>query len=282
MRNVAVTTYIDNNQDLINEFGWLHRSWRYSGSDKTSNLVAFYNPTIEHSKLPDDPDVIYIPSEPLTKKDGKWTGYPFINSVYYLTTPEAAELASYRYILRTDNDCFLTPNFPNLRPRLATFGIGMYAQIPEVVIRLAQIAEKWGILPNLNNIGSTFISNGDLALQYCQLHMEYCRKLLKDEFKNGAGQWPGWFLGVLTMYAGNLAANAFFGTGMVLGGLDCHCMSQDRMCPTDYHIHAWHTYDYFSKFDWRNGIYKDRDISKLDPSKISDYCLLMAGAGPCE
>lgn len=282
MKDTAVVTYIDDNQNLINEFGWLHRSWRYSGSDKTSQLIAFYNPTIEHEKLPDDPDIVYIPSEPLTYKEHKWSGYPFINSVYFLTTPEAAKLAEYKYILCTDNDCFLTPNFPNLRPRLATFGIGLYAQVPEVVIRLAQIAEKWDILPQFNSIGSTFIACADLALQFKQLHMEYCRRLLRDEFTAGVGQWPGWFMGVLTMYAGNLAANAFFGTGLVMGGLDCHCMAQAPMCSTDYHIHAWHTYDYFSKFHWRNGEYKDVDMTKLNPNIIADYCLLVAGAGPCE
>ena len=280
MKDVAVTTYIDDNQNLINEFGWLYRSWRYSRSDRTSDLIVFYNPIIKHDKLPDDPDVIYIPSKPLTKKDNKWVDYPFINSTYFLTTPEAAELSKYPYLLYTDNDCFLTPNFSSLRPRLATFGIGMYAQVPEVVIRLAQIAEKWGIIPQFNNIGATFMACGDLAIEYKKLHMEYCERLLQDEFLNGVGQWPGWYQGVLTMYAGNLAANAFFGTGLVMGGLDCHCMAQAPMCPTDYHIHAWHTYDFFSKFDWRAGKYKDVDMIKLDPSIISHYCLLMAGSSP--
>lgn len=280
MKDTVITTYVDDNQDILNEFRWLWKSWLYSGSREVSDLAAFYNPTIDHKQLPEDPDIIYISLEPLSKREGKWSGYPFINSVDFLTNPEAGFLTKYRYLLRTDNDCFLTPNFPNLKPRLATFGIGMYSQVPEVVIRLAQIAEKWGILPQSNNVGSAFIANSDLALQYCQLQMEYCRKLLRDEFKDGTGQWPGWFLGVLTMYAGCLAANAFFGTGLVMGGLDCHCMSQDLMCSTDYHIHAWHTYDYFSKFDWRAGKYKDMDLEKLNPKRISDYCLFIAGNGP--
>lgn len=280
MRDVAVVTYIDNNQNLLNEFQWLYKSWKYSGSDKTSRLVAFYNPTIEQNRLAADLDVTYIPSEPLISREKAWAYYPFINSVYYLTTPEAAGLAEFKYLLRTDNDCFLTPNFPNLRPRLATFGVGMYSQVSAVVIRLAQIAEEWNITPSFNNIGSTFMMYSGLALQYCQLQMEYCRKLDQDGFPTGMGEWPGWYKGVLTMYAGNLAANAFFGMGLTLGGLDCHCMSQDRMCATDYHIHAWHTYDYFSKFDWRNGKYRDVDMSKLDPTKIADYCLFIAGVGP--
>lgn len=277
MKEVAIATYLDNVPHLLTECGWLHRSWICSGSWRTSDLVVFHHPAVNVEGME---GIIAVPLEPLTVQDPTWGDYGFINSVHFLTTPEAAFLTRYRYLLRTDNDCFLTPNFPNLRPRLATFGIGMYAQMPAVVIRLAQIAEKWGILPNFNNVGSTFMANSDLALQYAQLQMEYCRKLLRDEFPDGPGEWPGWFQGVITMYAGNLAANAFFGMGLVLGGLDVHCMSQDRMCATDYHIHAWHTHDYFSKFKWREGGYRDMDRSQLDPEKIADYCLLLAGEGP--
>lgn len=280
MRN-AIVCYLDDNHRLLEEFRWLWKSWRFSESDKVADLVVFYNPSTDHNKLPNDPEVIYIPSEPLTKKEEQWKNYPFINSIYFLTTPEAAQLTRYRYILRTDVDCFLTPNFKSLQPRLTTFGIGMYAQVPSVVTRLAEIAEQWSILPQFNNVGSTFMAYSDVALQYNHLHMEYCRIFLRDGFPNGDGKWPGWFKGVLTMYAGCLAANAFFGTGLVMGGLDCHCMSQDRMCSTDYHIHAWHTFDYFSKFHWHDGKYREIDMTKLDLNRISDYCLYIAGDGPC-
>ncbi len=276
---IAIATYIDNQPHLIIEFGWLYRSWLYSDSWKASQIVAFYNPNINMQLLPKDDTIIYVPLPPLTEVDKSWNNYPFINSIWYLTTPEAEFLTGFDYVLRTDNDCFLTPNFPNLQPRLATFGIGMYAQRPKVVIRLAEIAEKWGILPNFNNVGSTFMMHGNLALVYSKLQLEYCERLRKEEFKNGPGEWPEWFFGVLSMYAGNLAANAFFGMGLTLGGLDIHCMSNDPICPTDYHIHAWHTYEHFSKFKWRQGEYKNWDLNNLDKNRISDYCLYIAGVG---
>lgn len=277
MIDTAIVTYIDDNVNLIQEFNWLHDSWVYSDSWKTSEIVAFYNPKVE-SDL--SVGVEYIPLSPLTETDTIWQDYPFINSVWYLTTPEARVLEKYKYVLRTDGDCFLTPYFPLLRPRLATFGIGMYAQMPEVVIRLAQIADKWKILPNFNNVGSTLMAHSDKILEYSALQFEFCKKLRQEEFKDGYGKWPEWYYGVLSMYAGNLAANAFFGTGLTLGGLDVHCMSQDPMCSTDYHIHAWHTYDDFSKFKWRNGEYKDWNLETLDKSIISNYCLWIAGTGP--
>lgn len=275
MKKVAITTYIDNNQDLITEFSWLYRSWLYSKSNEMSDIVAFIHPNIPMETLPENNGVIYIPIFPLSESNLDWTEYKFINSVWYLTTPEAAFLTKYKYILRTDNDCFLTPYFPKLKPRLATFGIGMFSTDPEVVAKLALISHKWGITPIFNNVGSTFMAFSDIALQYSQIQLEYCKKLRTEEFPDGYGTWPGWYFGVLTMYAGQLAANALFGYGLTLGGLDVHCMARTQMCETDYHIHAWHTYDYFSKFAWRNGDYKDFDIEKLDRNCIADYCLFI-------
>ena len=282
MSDVGVVTYIDNVKELHSEFWWLFKSWEFSHSDTVSDLICFYNPTVDLELLPKKQNVYYIPSEPLSGKDSKWADYPFVNSVYYLTTKEAEYLTKYTYLLRTDNDCFLTRYFPLLRPRLATFGVGMYAQTPIVVAKLAYICEKWGVVPQFNNVGSTVMANSYHLLEFNKLHMEYCNKMLAEEFPDGKGEWPNWFKGVLTMYAGNLAANHYFGTNMVMGGLDCLCTSQDYMCQTDYHIHAWHTWDYFSKFRWRNGEYRDTDFSKLDTWRIADYCLAMAGPGPVQ
>lgn len=277
MKDIGIATYIDNVDTIIEEFGWLYRSWKYSGAWQNSQIVAFYNPAIDESRLPKDYDVWYIPSVPFTQIKPEWAAYPFLNSVYILHGPEAQNLSKFKYVMRTDNDVFLTPNFRNIELRLAKFGMGMYASEPIVSAKLAQIAAKWGIKPVHNNVGSTFICNSDLALLYGKLQFEYCMRLAAEEFGNGKGEWPNWYFGVLTMYAGNLAANALFGYGLTLGGLDCHCMSQDEMCSTDYHIHAWHTYDYFSKFHWREGAYNEVDMAKLNPKRISDYCLLIAG-----
>jgi hypothetical protein len=281
-KGVAVTTYIDNKAELHSEFWWLFRSWEYSKSDDVSDLVAFVNPAVDLRLLPAArKGLYYVPLEPLTAKESRWNDYPFINSIYFLTSSEARDcLRDYIYVMRTDNDCFLTRHFPMLRPRLATFGIGLYSQVPQVAGKLVELCGKWGIIPQFNNVGSTFISFTEQALAYNQVHMDYCERLLADEFQGGPGEWPGWFKGVLSMYAGNLAANAFFGANLVLGGLDCHCMSGDYMCSTDYHIHAWHTWDYFSKFRWRNGEYMETDFAKLDVWRISDYCLAIAGPGP--
>lgn len=281
MRDVAITTYIDNNNDCMAEFKWLYNSWIYSKSNEMSDIVVFHNPSIKKEFFVDYPDVKFVPLVPLSEKDTSWKDYKFINSVYFLTTMEASQvLLPYRYVLRTDCDVFITPHFKNLRPRLATFGVGLFAVEPIVAARLAQISDKWGIKSVFNNVGSTVMAGSNYLLQYNHIHLEYCKKLRMDEFKDGYGKWPGWFFGVLTMYAGQLATNSYFGTGITMGGLDVHCMARSEMCKTDYHIHAWHTYDYFSKFQWRRGDYTSFDMEKLNKNCIADYCLFMAGNKP--
>jgi hypothetical protein len=277
---VAIATYVDDNENLINEFRWLHRSWMYSGAWRMSQIVAFHNPSIDMTQLPLS-DVHYVPLPPCTERNKDWAIYPFINSVEFMTTPEAGEiLTDYPFVLRTDNDVFLTPYFPQINPRLALFGIGMYAAEPEVVVNLALIHKKWGIPYVHNNVGSTFYAETSLALQYAFQQNMFCDKLRKEEFPEGVGQWPQWYFGVLSMYAGLLAANNLFGYSMTLGGLDVNCTSDLTMQPTDFHIHAFHTFDYFSKFKWREGKYRKADFSVLNRGCISDYCLWIAGPGP--
>ena len=278
-KEVAVTCYIDNNINTIDEFRWLYNSWLKSGSWLMSDIVAFHHPQIQEFMLPKDNNITYIPLMPHIEKYPEWNNYSFINSIGYLTEPEAKALAKYKYILRTDCDCFLTPYFSTLKPRLTMFGAGQYASEPDVAIKLMSIAKEWGIKPAFNNIGSTVFGETQWVLIYSSIHLEYCKRLSEEAFKDGNGVWPGWYRGVLSMYAGQLAAQSYFGLAMTIGGLDVHCVAHEDISPQDYHIHAWHSFDHFSKFKWRKGEYVDYDMGKVDKTKIADYCLWIAGFG---
>lgn len=280
MKKVGIACYIDNDADIQQEFKWLVKSWQCSGSWLMSDIIAFHHPYVAPWATPVEHGVIYVPLTAHADKYDYWKDYRFINSIGYMAEPEAGVLAKYDYILRTDCDCFLTPYFPTLRPRLTTFGAGQFASGPGVTQRLADIAEKWGILPVFSNVGSTVFGTPSKVMTYSNVQLEFCKKLREEEFTDGPGEWPGWWFGTLSMYAGQLAANAYFGTSLNIGGLDCHCLSHDVISPQDYHIHAWHTYEHFSKFNWRSGKYRVYDQSKLDITKIADYCLWIAGDGP--
>ncbi len=288
MNDTAITVYVDNDEKSIIELGWLYRSWLRSGSYDMSDLIIFHNPDVrtvndtvdllsKPKLLPSHENIKYVPLVPLSERMTDWAYYPHINGTWYLTMPDAAFIKDYRYVLKTDNDVFLTKHFQNLRPRLATFGTSGYSSNPEVAHNLVRIAEKWGIILTFIGVGATIMARGKHVLSYAAEQFEYAKRLKAEEFPDGIGSWPGWYLHVLNMYAGCLAANAIFGNSMVLGGLDVWCMSQDPICNTDYHIHAWHTDSHFSKLRWHDGGYDTEDMALLDENKVSDYCLMIAG-----
>jgi len=275
--DTAITVYLDNDERSILEIGWLCRSWIYSGSNEMSDIIIFYNPSIDKNLLPTEDGIEHVPMIPLTERGYEWTYYPHINGTFYLTAPEAAFITKYRYVLKTDNDVFLTKHFKNLRPRLATFGTSGYSADPSVAHNLIRIAEEWGITLTFIGVGATIMAQSEDVITYAKTQFEYAKRLRAEEFPDGEGEWPGWYLHVLNMYAGCLASNKVFGNSMVLGGLDVWCMSQDPICNTDYHIHAWHTDDHFSKLKWHEGMYENWDMCGIDENKVSDYCLLIAG-----
>jgi len=275
MKQVAVTTFVDDNPNLIEEFEWLYKSWVYSGAFETSDLIVFHHPAVA-DKLVHDPSVKKIPVTPYTEIDHAWAEYKFINSVHYLTTEEAQFLKDYRYLLRTDNDTFLTPNFKNLCPRLPMFGIGGYVRTSEVSARLAYVAQKLKLnFCFIHNVGSTIFYKASSVLLFSKHQLSLCKILAATEFPE-YGVWPGWYKGVLTMYAGELAANDIYDYGITLGGFDCMSMSGDPIGTTDYHIHAFHTDQYFSKLAWRKGAYDAVDVTKIQPTTLQDYCLFLA------
>ena len=277
MIDTAITVFVDNNEKSIIEFDWLARSWKYSRSCEMSDLIVFYNSEVSVGRLPRHKNIIYIPIKPISETEKLWADYRRINATWYLTTPEAAFISKYRYILKTDNDVFLTKNFATFRPRLATFGMSSYASNPAVANNLTRISEEWGIKQHLINVGCTIMAPGEHVLVYVKNQYEYCKRLKVTEFPDGKGEWPGWTSLVLNMYAGCLAANATFGNSMVLGGLDVLCMCKDQIGPTDYHIHAWHTNNFFSKHHWYKGEYDSIKSHDLNPEIISEYCLWIAG-----
>jgi len=277
MIDVGITVYLDDNIMSIIEFGWLYQSWIYTGCYEMSDIIVFHNPKLKKELLPKHENIIYAPLVPLSETDEEWAYYPHINGTWFLTTKEATFITKYKYILRTDPDCFLTSNFKNLRPRLALFGLSAFTKRPDVTEKLLRISTDWGIDQYYINIGGTIMTFSDDVINFSNLQLEYCEKLRDEEFKEGFGEWPGWYKRVINMYAGQLAANAVFSNNMILGGLDVFCMSDDEICPQDYHIHAWQTWNYFSKMRWHKGEYDNVDCDKLNKNIISDYCMWIAG-----
>lgn len=278
MKTTAIVTYVDDAPWQLDEFSWLYKSWLFSNCRRTSDIIVFCHPTIA-SELPDHAGIRIIPYVPLTERESMWSCYGYINSIEYLCSPEAEKVVDgYDYVLRTDNDVFLTEHFTDLRPRLPLFGSGSYVMTEEVARKLSQIARKLELnYAYVHNVGSTILATPDYVIAFSKRQLKLCRYLATNEFSEEGG-WPGWFRGVITMYAGELAANDLFGIGISRMGLDCMSMSDESIGSTDFHIHAFHTHQDFSKIAWREGKYASTDLSKLDLTKINEYCLFIAQA----
>jgi len=275
-KKTAITVYVDNNKYGVEEFSWLYKSWIYSGCRETSDILLFCNPEV-YDDLPEDAGIKKYRVEPLSDRDVVWSDYRFINSVEYLTTDIAkAAVSGYEYILRTDGDVFLTKNFSGLESRLTLFGTGCFVQTKDVADRIFSISQKLGLcFSHMYNTGSTLFSKTASVITYSKVQFDVCKYLLDNEFSE-AGAWPGWYRGTLTMYAGDIAANAIFGLGFARVGIDCMSMSNEKISSTDYHIHAFHTNQYFSKLHLRAGDYDGFNLVSLDTSIVNNYCLFIA------
>lgn len=277
-KDTAIVTYVDNDVNCLTEIFWLYRSWLYSGSDVRSDLIIFYNPSIYSDNLPKGKGVILHPLKPIYETVDMWKDYPRINNTWFLLSDSAKIILNYKYTFRTDVDVFLTHNFVNLKPRLATFGINLYESYNrEVADKIRDLCEKWGIRQYNMNVDCHIMANSSNILEYVACQYDVACRLKKDCFKEGHGEWPRWYEYVINMYSAGIAANAYYGMGYNLGGLSCMSMSDDPIGSNDYSIHAWHTEQNFSKLKWRQGYYDIIDFDALDDNIINSYCTKIAG-----
>ena len=278
-KTLAITTYLDDNDIILDEFYWLYKSFIYSGNYINSDLVIFCNPSvinkIDKSVL-DDKNVIIIPSEPISNIDQMWSEYKFVNSVYFVTTEDAKILLNYEYTMSTDCDVFLTKNLIDFRPHLHTFGLGHYLSDTYSRDKIENIIKKIGLKYDfIHNVGASYLSKTQSVIDFRMLEYDVCKHLMKNEFED-YGKWDGWYKGTLTMYAGEIVANQLGVANIRTNVLDSYSMSDSKISNNFYHIHAWHTEQYFSKHKFRKGEYKDIDVDKLDIDIVNNYCLFIA------
>jgi len=274
MKHLAITTYTDDNALLQEELWWLFKSWVHTRCFEVSDLICFHHPNVKN--LPSGQGVIHVPLNPYHESNPRWKEHKFINSIQYLTSPEAKELVSkYDYCLRTDNDVFLTKHIKTAKPRLPMFGVGYYVHTQEVAQKLLEVAQKLNIKHyHIHNIGSTILYSAREVIAFSKEQLNISEYLLENEFKE-QGVWPNWYKGVLTMYAGELTAIKSFANGMYLGGLDCMSMSSDPISSNDLHIHAFHTTQFFSKIRYRAGEYNHIDTRIINTDMINNYCFYL-------
>jgi len=266
----AVTTYVDDRAHILSDFACLYASVRALAAEDTDLIV--FGPAAALAQLPPDVDTVRC-----ERRAGKWDGYGFVNSIFFLTTEGADVLDGYDLVLRTDADVFLLPAWRDYRPSGFRVGRGLYAHDQHVRDRLAAHAGRLGLrYAGRTDLGSTHCGPPAVVRRVAALAFEIADDLWSGEFHRDPGRWPGWFRGVTTMYANELAVNHLVDE-FERDAANLDAASTSRAAPTSAaHVHCWHTDQLFSKFAYRAGAYDKLDPAGLDPAQIRHYCLCLA------
>lgn len=270
---IAAVVYIENKDYLLRELAGLYCSIE---QHRLPIELVVFGTAAALEAVPPSIVARKIVAEPISYANDELNGYHFINSISCLTGANARHLEMYDYLLRTDCDVFLTPGFPSSLDGGFYCGHGAYVHFDAVRNKLTRIAEKWGIKHGgMHNVGSTWLGPARQVIDVATHTVEYTRRLLREEFTDGDGEWPNWFRGVASMYGGELAVNHLLGDRCTrLTKIDAHCDDTALRISEVWHIHCWHTNRFFNKFDARAGRYDDLPCKGYsEDMAVPDYCL---------
>jgi len=245
MNTKAIVVYLDNKPVQVKWFNFLYNSWKSSGASDTWDLVVFTDRY--YNRVPSD--VHYVQVMPFSDRPGPCKNHVFANSIHCLTVEKAAFLGEYDILCRSDVDVFLSPSFRDFRPQHMHCGVGGYAGMQEVRDNIIRVAAELDLTHHgIHQMGSTYIGPTDQVLAVAGLQMRVTEHLLTHDFRTQEGQWPGWYGGVVTMYAGEIALNHICGqetmiTSKIDARSDAHGPIKDVLT-----VHCWHTDSDFSKY----------------------------------
>jgi len=270
----GIVVFLDSDLNQQKLFKGLYNSFVYSKTNETTDLIVFT--PLEKESIPSD--CIYVRTDSISK-GGLFNNYGYINSIYCLTTPQAEFLYQYDLLLRTDVDTFVTPLFKDYVPYIYTTGHGGYNNDKNIKNNLSTIAKTLGLREKKRyNIGSTHYGYGPLVVDVAKIQYNVCEHIFKDWFKDGEGAWAGWYKGVTTMYAGELAVNHLVDEIEITHRFDYY---SDSILPIEHngtlHIHSWHTENDYSKHKLLCGHYNNIDKNEIEHlDLIKYYCLFNA------
>ena len=291
----AIIVYVDNNEKCVTEFSWLWKSWLMWDINIKWDLVAFVNPECEaeikqkfgHFNLK------VIALEPLLVDKGgfDWSKYQFVNSFAMFRENDIANdiLAKYNYILKTDCDTFLTKSFKDFDPtgNIVYLGKGGQYAFPEgdkeALWAVRQRTRDVANILNLNHtdishVGASICGKATSIVLIILHQFKITKTLLQQGWAEGTvGHWPGWYKGVASMYAIELAVNHLVHNSNVhQGSFDGWCTT-NKLTNLDLHLHAWHVgdSDMFSKIKWFEGNLESKKYDYL-PEIAGEYCHAIA------
>lgn len=278
----AIVIYVDDTPRCLEEYTWLYKTWRLWNLDREFDLVTYCNPKAVQ-KLPEMCDSLVIREmRPLSEADSGWNAYPFVNSFAMFNDASEIDFIKKRYshIMRTDCDVFLTKHLEGHAPARLMLGMGGYvsgvntAAAENTINNLNRLRKKMGLKNSyVTHIGASIFGPVGYVLVASLKHFALTKHILETEWSTSAGDWAsGWFAGVSSMYAIDLAINDIFTRQHIIPYiLDECCFEGTSITKNTLHIHAWHSTRYFSKHDWFDGKYSKLELDRV-PDKTGQYC----------
>lgn len=206
----------------------------------------------------------------------KFFNYHYANSITYIVDNQEV-LKDYDYVLKSDADVFFLPSIVSLVPDVFTTGCGYYSSTA-----IQQKLKEESVHKNLQhrnyyNIGATWYGRSEKIIEVADLTTEIMLYLLDKHFSKEWGVWPGWYGGVCSMYASDLAINHLIDQLDITSKIDYSSAGTD-LVESKYTAHCLHTDMKFSKFVFmsHNNKYQNINISDLDIKYVNDYCLYIA------
>lgn len=270
----AIAVYLDNLDKIEEEFSWLYKTWLLYSLDKEFDLVVYYSPDAK------DRLEKYTGIKPVEMGAVRYSNvYKFLKSHYFCLDEYNEPLKKYKYLFKTDCDVFLTKNLKNFTPSKLMIGQGgFYDQTDEKKINfIKKIAKELNLTyNNMSGVGASFFGETRAVLNLVKVQIYLTEYLLLNCFKNknGIDEESGFHVGISSMIAGELAVNASFANQHInLYTLDSKCWESTKIGSDVIHIHAWHSYQTWSKHSYFNGEYKDKIVNFEDAfDNASNYC----------
>ena len=285
---LGMIAYIPNSIEHAQQFlVLLHGSWRYivdhqkelseikNEIDKVNDLdlLAFCHPNMCKKLAHVCQTISNLKEITTTTEQRCWAvSQPFeidirygpLNSFIMFNRTDIGELKSrYKYILRTDNDVFITPAMYKLKPVRFLHGHGGYSD-PFNMARLKQVAGRLHMTHRGRHaIGSTWCGETEIFLKVARKTLEVTRYIWLNEFhpeakglesidfkkSNGEGEWIRWWRPVSLLYGGEITLNDMIEdiSEKNQGKFDSSSCDKMNVWKTP-HIHCWHNDCEFQKF----------------------------------
>eukprot|EP01084_Bolivina_argentea_P267288 453678_1 len=242
-------------------------------------------------------------------------GYKFLNSLDCILTFKESYpklFYHYDYILKTDDDVFLTPFFLYKYPKNKyefIVGKGGYIWKNSTRVEILNITNMlnlthcWNPLSICFNLGSSWYGSPKLIYEIGKLAIDLTVYLiwLFDNNYTAINNWnAGWYRGVASMYASELAVNNIINGNkrysLITTAHDPHYAVLDFRSSSKIdinsengkgviHIHTWQTFTIFSKWKWQQSDHKEcvgniphflNETNRTHRLEIRMYCCAIA------